>query len=577
MNRIGTSPFHNWLRKGGKLLLALIIFIMLLSLLNQSPWEDWESTMLHHHDGTTDHLETEWVLTSGEQVLQEQVDLPCFLKMEPDTTYTMTTTLSYSGQQDVTPAAFFYAQHMYCKAFLDGEEIFNLDDCCPKPRISKSPGLAYIAAPLPQDCMGKEFRLEFSPSLNIDMEYELPPVRFGNYSTIMFSMLKEDILFNLITLFFAFVGISCILFTSLTLKGSSYREGLFIGIFSLLFAIYNLTESDFNVYVIANPYYTYVLNYATLSSIQIAFLAFMRERFSGKQKTICTGLVMFSAAVVVLEAWLHASGRLDLREFLPCIQALYFLEIVAVFVLLHFLKPGTQRRGLLLQLLPILIGMVLDATVYYGHWANFRNDTTFTNAGVIIFLLFEIRHGWRSSLAIYTESIHCRHFQEMAYVDSLTGIGNRRAFDAACEKLQSGAKEYKTLTVASVDINNLKVANDTLGHAAGDYLIRSTANILSDFVAGCGNAFRTGGDEFVAFLYDVSPEEFDRRVEAGKAVIADLNQNSEVQLSLSLGCETISDRSILDAVRLADQRMYREKQRKKSEQNEPVRSAFLTP
>ena len=574
MKRLDTLPKNSWLHKSSKLLLACFIFLVLLSMLNQSPWHQ---TMLHHYDGTAGHQETDWSLSADGHLVEENVELPYFLELEPDTTYAITTTLEYNGRWDVTPAAFFYAHHMFCRAYLDGQEIFALDDHSLEGDNSRSPGLAYIAAPLPRDCAGKEFRLEFVPSLDMDMEFELPVVRFGNYSTIMFSMLKEDIIFNLVTLIFAFIGIACILFSSVTLTGSEYREGLFIGIFSILFAIYNLTESSFNVYVIANPYYTYLLNYTTLSTMQLAFLAFMRERFSGRQRTICTSLIGLGTVVVLVEGFLHFTGRMDLRAFLPYIHALYFLEMAVVFVLLYFLKSRQQRKSLFLQLLPILVGMMMDAGVYYQHWALFPNDSAFTNMGVIVFLVIEIRRGWRNSLAIYTESIQCRQFQEMAYVDSLTGIGNRRAFDAAREKILGGVRDYRTLTVASVDVNDLKVANDTLGHAAGDYLIRTTANLLADFVAGCGNAFRTGGDEFVAFLYDVSPQEFEQRVDNVRNTIARLNQSSEVQLSVAMGHDTISDCSILEAIQLADQRMYEDKKRKKAEKNEPLRSQFSTP
>ena len=244
----------------------------------------------------------------GDEILEEHVELPYFLRLELEATYTLTTAPTYDGQWDVTPAAFFYAHHLFGKAFLDDQAIFSLDDRN-REGVGKSPGLTYIAAPLPRVCLDHEFRMEFSPALGSDIEYELPAVRFGNYSTIMFSMLHEDILFNLVTLLFAFIGIACILFDSVSLSGSEYQEGLFIVIFGILFAIYNLTESDFNVYVIANPYYTYLLNYASLSTIQIAFLAFIRERFQGKHRTICTGLIALGT-VFVLEAIRLADQRM---------------------------------------------------------------------------------------------------------------------------------------------------------------------------------------------------------------------------------------------------------------------------
>lgn len=70
------------------------------------------------------------------------------------------------------------------------------------------------------------------------------------------------------------------------------------------------------------------------------------------------------------------------------------------------------------------------------------------------------------------------------YTDALTGVNNRRAFDAA---------EFGV--VAIVDLDSLKYMNDELGHAVGDDCLKRIAKIMSE-VFGAHNVYRLGGDEF---------------------------------------------------------------------------------
>lgn len=85
--------------------------------------------------------------------------------------------------------------------------------------------------------------------------------------------------------------------------------------------------------------------------------------------------------------------------------------------------------------------------------------------------------------------------------DCLTGLANRRALDGRLAELWSGSVRHgHDLACVALDIDGLKRVNDTLGHAAGDELIRVAAETLRVCVRGSDFVARTGGDEFVALL-----------------------------------------------------------------------------
>jgi diguanylate cyclase (GGDEF)-like protein len=100
--------------------------------------------------------------------------------------------------------------------------------------------------------------------------------------------------------------------------------------------------------------------------------------------------------------------------------------------------------------------------------------------------------------------------ERRAFTDGLTGLPNRAAFDAALAKLDCAQPGDWALLV--LDLDNLKVVNDSFGHPAGDCLLRITAARIAEVDEG--RAFRIGGDEFAVILdSDKSALNLDRSAE----------------------------------------------------------------
>jgi len=91
--------------------------------------------------------------------------------------------------------------------------------------------------------------------------------------------------------------------------------------------------------------------------------------------------------------------------------------------------------------------------------------------------------------------------QEMANIDALTGLLNRRSGQIALEiELQKAAESGAPISVAMGDIDHFKRINDRLGHAVGDDVLRSVAGSLRDGLRRNDVAIRWGGEEFLVFL-----------------------------------------------------------------------------
>jgi diguanylate cyclase (GGDEF)-like protein/PAS domain S-box-containing protein len=147
--------------------------------------------------------------------------------------------------------------------------------------------------------------------------------------------------------------------------------------------------------------------------------------------------------------------------------------------------------------------------------------------------------------------------------DSLTGVANRALLVDRLANVQSRAVRRATkAALLFIDLDHFKIVNDTMGHAAGDQVLRTIATRLKSLVRPADTVARFGGDEFVVLVEDmgVGPQELAERVSSALTVPIAV-EGGEVIVSASIGVAAVDDPT-LDAqtvLRNADAAMYRAK------------------
>lgn len=126
--------------------------------------------------------------------------------------------------------------------------------------------------------------------------------------------------------------------------------------------------------------------------------------------------------------------------------------------------------------------------------------------------------------------------------DALTGLPNRRFLDQTLCSLPDDATTQQHLTVLHLDLDRFKEINDTLGHGAGDAILRHVADELKDSVATGDFVARIGGDEFVVVC--VRPLTAQQSSLLGERLIAAINQpivynGHECRVGASIGIATL--------------------------------------
>jgi diguanylate cyclase (GGDEF)-like protein len=176
---------------------------------------------------------------------------------------------------------------------------------------------------------------------------------------------------------------------------------------------------------------------------------------------------LFITMLILGIAWYYLGFRTQLRSFL---LGIFLLLLAGIFDWFDALLNGNGTAGVVVDVM----------------------DDLCISAGIFFIGLGFIR------VMLERDQLEAKLFQQ-AYVDELTGLGNRRALFAKLDEIihtQSGALLY-------IDVNNFKHVNDTAGHEQGDLALRECATVLQ---TATGRSYRIGGDEFAVLLDQQDPQ-----------------------------------------------------------------------
>jgi diguanylate cyclase (GGDEF)-like protein len=158
--------------------------------------------------------------------------------------------------------------------------------------------------------------------------------------------------------------------------------------------------------------------------------------------------------------------------------------------------------------------------------------------------------------------------QLMAQMDPLTEALNRHAFHSLMNRDESENQSDVSGCVAVIDIDNLKVINDSFGHSVGDKAIRAVSRAVRSLIRADDMLFRWGGDEFLVMMFKLPEAEAQRRMQT----LNDALEKNLVQCTSAPVCVRVSSgvagfnsmTQIGQAIEEADKAMYEERQRIRS-------------
>jgi diguanylate cyclase (GGDEF)-like protein len=143
-----------------------------------------------------------------------------------------------------------------------------------------------------------------------------------------------------------------------------------------------------------------------------------------------------------------------------------------------------------------------------------------------------------SSTVALSERLH--ELGQLALIDKLTGVGNRRFADNTIEEKFGELNRYNwPFGVVFCDIDDFKAINDRYGHNIGDHALKMVAKTLSGALRSVDSVFRWGGDEFLAVITNVDAGQLEQTASRLKMLVAASALpvgGDSLKLTVSVGC-----------------------------------------
>ena len=221
---------------------------------------------------------------------------------------------------------------------------------------------------------------------------------------------------------------------------------------------------------------------------------------------------------------------------------------------------------------PALVAVVLTSVSYVASVIAFGLETPLalrTSVFVIMAVAACAMAAWQLEKRARTSFLESRLLAELAQLDPLTGMKNRRVLDEHLARVwQQAIDDERTMAVLLIDVDHFKAYNDKYGHQAGDQTLRRVAHTLQSFVRRPLDVLaRYGGEEFAVILYDVNAEQARDAAERMRRAVSDLaieHRGSRIcaMVTISVGVAAIAParcRKSRGALQLADEALYKAK------------------
>lgn len=464
----------------------------------------------------------------------------------------------------------FKTDHIYLDVSVDGRLIYSYNES--SLPAAASPANAWHFIELPPESSDKELSISYTPALRfgnkgISQLYLCEPGHFIKAFTdqkLLSFMLCAGIFF------YGLVLVATDLLLMQKLRGE--RSFVMLGLFSMCIALWSTMQTQLPYLFFGNSFIVQFFEYASLSAAMGFMTLFISRVAYLKKYSLPLRLSAYAAFLIVaVQTLLDATHTLAFTQTLVVTHAFMLAWIAAlafIFVKDRLFRYLTGASSMVCTSLgiPALFALALTDLVRYSGKAAGADFSEYTRLGLTIFIVC-VTFDYASVMMSYMRMVlSTQSMTEKAYTDGLTGLRNQFAF---IERLAALEKEPRDgVGFVQLDINDLKLTNDRLGHWAGDALLRSSANIISGSFSQYAECFRTGGDEFVVVLTSDCEKRFAACFEQFTQEIDSTNERLDSPVGISIACgfarfESEKDSLLSDTLRRADELMYENKRRMK--------------
>lgn len=451
-------------------------------------------------------------------------------------------------------------RHNAVRLYLD-DELLYANGYKEDGSIEKALANYWVVVPLPADLNGKMFTLEFvSPYSGFSVS--IPTLIYGSKNSVLFEISNAQSVSFIISSIVFLVGI-LILFMYLGM-GTFNQENhsfLFLGYLTILISLWLIGESDMLQFFIGNKIFISYLAYFAIILIPIPLVLQLENSYTTHHKSYAPYLYwafIVNAAVCI---FLHIFGIVYIFNTLTVLHVLLFILVFyfTVSILYEVINYKNQEaKAALIEIGIFFVFGIMEAFSYYS--SEVKPVGEYLRIGLLVYLGKGCFTTFKKLRIGYEKGREVQYFKNLAYIDMLTGGNNRTAYERDLSRFSFHRKTDQTTWLILCDANNLKIVNDSLGHAEGDQYLKYIYNNIVDIFSRYGTTYRTGGDEFACILSNIEAEVLSADLLALQEKVANFTQEYPVGLAVGFAqYDEVKFNSLTDFLNDVDNMMYENK------------------
>ena len=433
--------------------------------------------------------------------------------------------------------------------------------------IGRQIGSVFSRVPFPDEAFGNQITIEcevmenraYSQIYNVVL---LPATESLKYAIM--NRLPEFLIF--ITIFI----VSALVFFILCFirrSDKNIKMGMLLALFSNMISSYVIAHYGMLTVISSHLEFNANVEYVMLFFMPIPLVWYFKELVEEKYlkevlKIVARISLVFAIVCTILNfktTDYHYSHMLVFLHILMGIQL-----VILVGACLKEKNSRYHTQTLAIDGLLVFLGFMIIELIRFNadRYLGIHFKRTFLPLAIVILITMLVLESVEHFMEAYEVGKEKKQLEKIAYLDSLTGLVNRTKCQAFLDKLQSeGIHEY---TIVFMDLNNLKLANDQFGHAAGDQYIKTAASIFQKYFRGADICGRMGGDEFIVIYKGKFKGKLQLLIANMNREFHEINESKIFGFKMSVACGSISSTQeypieVEEAIAMADKKMYENK------------------
>lgn len=451
--------------------------------------------------------------------------LPTRVDVSPATPITLST---YLPEVDNTKDALLIRSSMQdIKVTLDGRTIYtyeNVDNgTFDSPYIS-----TWLLVRLPADFQGKHLEITIS-SPTEDFAGTINLVQLGSPDALVMSVLSSQYI-ALAIFFLLFVTGITLIIINMTIRNIRDNRLFYLGFFAVSTGIWTISEARVlslfcgNRFILGSISYLMIFMMAASLGLYIKEAIIKRPKFKAYLRLL-SGVFFIGLISITLLQVFSLKTFIESMDYSLVIIVASILFVSYMFYIEHHIDHNPDVMPMVKYSLILITSILIESVIFYTGYFDFTSHVFRT--GILIFFSFLIY----DTLKALRNNINSQQKQALlevlAYQDSLIQGNNRTRFEHDIQALVQAKKDYRLIII---DLNDLKIINDQMGHTSGDQALQQVYHTLDDVAKDYGKAYRIGGDEFAI----ISENQDDQTYNSKCKLLFDHINDHELPFSISI-------------------------------------------